>query len=218
MRETKKKHEIISGVYSITNLVNGKVYYGRSEDIYRRWNSHKNHLIKGEHVNKELQWDWDKYGSNNFIFEIVEESDLSTYKYRELWYIFNYKNLVDLYNVISPKDEIIYNLCNYLLSVGVVDFEIDYINAECIGRSKPLNWNLHLSFRGKDVYVNLYNQELYEKAGRIEDLHEANLKRQQFVDNHDNFEMINLPYGEGRSIEVVEKEIIDRLILLLKDL
>ena len=33
--------EKICGIYKITNLVNGKVYIGQSQDIYSRWKEHK---------------------------------------------------------------------------------------------------------------------------------------------------------------------------------
>ena len=33
--------EKICGIYKIENLVNGKVYIGKSLDIYKRWNDHK---------------------------------------------------------------------------------------------------------------------------------------------------------------------------------
>lgn len=63
----------LSGIYTITNRVNGKVYIGESLDIYRRW--HKEHipkLRKKQHYNKELQNDFNKYGEENFSFEVLE--------------------------------------------------------------------------------------------------------------------------------------------------
>ncbi len=63
----------LSGIYIITNKVTGKIYIGESLDIYRRW--HKEHipdLRKNKHYNKNLQEDFDKYGEDNFDFEILE--------------------------------------------------------------------------------------------------------------------------------------------------
>ena len=63
----------ISGIYIITNKVNGKIYIGESLDIYRRW--HKEHipqLRKGCHYNTSLQEDFNKYGEENFDFDILE--------------------------------------------------------------------------------------------------------------------------------------------------
>lgn len=63
----------ISGIYIITNTVNGKIYIGESLDIYRRW--HKEHipqLRKGCHYNTSLQEDFNKHGEENFDFDILE--------------------------------------------------------------------------------------------------------------------------------------------------
>lgn len=63
------------GIYRIRNLVNGKCYYGSSKEIEKRWKNHLNQLRKKKHINTILQNAWNKYGADNFIFEIVEECE-----------------------------------------------------------------------------------------------------------------------------------------------
>jgi group I intron endonuclease len=63
--------EKIRGIYKITNLVNDKVYIGESLDIYRRWDEHREDLNNNSHHSYKLQDDWNKYGEDNFKFEIV---------------------------------------------------------------------------------------------------------------------------------------------------
>ena len=63
--------EKICGIYKITNLVNGKVYIGQSQDIYSRWKEHKYARNKRECF--ALYGAFKKYGLDNFSFEIVEE-------------------------------------------------------------------------------------------------------------------------------------------------
>lgn len=63
----------ISGIYSITNLQNGKVYYGSSNNIEKRWNGHKSKLRKEKHSNPHLQSSWNKYGETSFVFNVEEE-------------------------------------------------------------------------------------------------------------------------------------------------
>ena len=46
---------------------------GSSNDIQLRWRKHKSDLNNQNHVNEHLQHSWNKYGSNNFEFSIVEE-------------------------------------------------------------------------------------------------------------------------------------------------
>lgn len=62
----------VSGVYCIFNIVNEKIYIGSSIHIYERWQQHKYFLKNNIHYNKHLQAAWNKYGEENFKFEIIE--------------------------------------------------------------------------------------------------------------------------------------------------
>lgn len=62
------KKEKIIGVYQITNIIDGKIYIGHSEDIIKRWGRHrigKGSLLLGNAIKK--------HGLENFKFEILEE-------------------------------------------------------------------------------------------------------------------------------------------------
>src|ERR1035437_583322 len=63
---------MISGIYKIKSLTDGKFYIGSSKNITHRWNCHKRRLNNNEHDNPILQNAWNKYGENNFVCEIVE--------------------------------------------------------------------------------------------------------------------------------------------------
>jgi group I intron endonuclease len=65
----------ISGIYIITNLTTGKHYVGRSVNCYERFSKHKSVLRKGVHDNKHIQSAWNLYGGDDFIFEVLEESE-----------------------------------------------------------------------------------------------------------------------------------------------
>jgi len=75
------------GIYKIKNLVNDKCYYGSSKNIEKRWRTHKNHLNSGKHHNIPLQRAWNKYGENNFSFEVVEECNETILLEREQHYL-----------------------------------------------------------------------------------------------------------------------------------
>jgi group I intron endonuclease len=62
-----------SGIYKITNRVNGKYYVGSSKHIDDRWVEHIKELNKNVHKNDYLQRSWNKYGGNNFSFVVVEK-------------------------------------------------------------------------------------------------------------------------------------------------
>lgn len=60
-------------IYKITNLVNGKFYIGSTKGkLQRRISAHLAKLRYDKHYNIHLQKSWNKYGENNFKFEILE--------------------------------------------------------------------------------------------------------------------------------------------------
>lgn len=72
------------GIYKITNLVNGKIYIGQSIDIQRRFCDHR--CISHE-SNRHLKYALQKYGKDNFKYEVLEECDESILDERERYYI-----------------------------------------------------------------------------------------------------------------------------------
>ena len=64
--------------YSIKNLINSNLYIGITGDLKQRRNRHFSKLRKNEHFNPHLQNAWNKYGEENFIFEMIEEGDFES--------------------------------------------------------------------------------------------------------------------------------------------
>lgn len=64
-----------SGIYKITNWINGKFYIGSAVHFKKRWSIHKSQLNNKKHDNRHLQAAWNKYGTNQFIFHIIEFVD-----------------------------------------------------------------------------------------------------------------------------------------------
>lgn len=64
-----------SGIYTITNLVDNKVYIGYALMFNTRKSDHWDKLKRNKHKNIYLQRAWNKYGEDNFSFEILEECE-----------------------------------------------------------------------------------------------------------------------------------------------
>jgi len=80
-------------IYIIKNIKNNKVYIGiTSRNVQTRWKEHIYKLNKKSHENKLLQKDWNKYGKDMFIFEILKKCDYSKLEKNENFYINKYKS------------------------------------------------------------------------------------------------------------------------------
>lgn len=64
------------GIYKIKNIITNDYYIGSSKNINKRWNEHKRTLKKGIHHSKILQNAYNKYGQENFIYEIIYECNV----------------------------------------------------------------------------------------------------------------------------------------------
>lgn len=94
MEETTK--ERICGIYKITNLINGKMYIGQAQDIYKRWYAHKYSAFKKDNkrYNVILYRAIRKYGLENFEFEILEECCVEELNEKEIYYINKYNTCI----------------------------------------------------------------------------------------------------------------------------
>ena len=77
-------------IYKITNIQNNKCYIGQTKNYEKRWKEHKYLLNKNKHENIYLQYAWNKYGENNFIFEVIEF--VNNYNERERYWISFYNS------------------------------------------------------------------------------------------------------------------------------
>lgn len=76
------------GIYKITCLKNFKYYIGSSINLDRRKKQHFQSLLNNKHANIKLQRSYNKYGVENFRFDIIEllETSKNLLK-REQFYI-----------------------------------------------------------------------------------------------------------------------------------
>ena len=89
------------GIYKITNNINGKIYIGQSNNIKRRFSEHK---TKGAGTKILVDGAIQKYGADNFSFEIIEECNLEQLNEKESFWINYYKQNNILYNLSEGGD------------------------------------------------------------------------------------------------------------------
>lgn len=93
-----------SGVYAIICMITLKVYIGSAMNFRKRWKTHQWQLKKGKHHSPKLQRAWDKYGTENFQFEIIEECSIENLLTKEQIWIDFYDAFKNGYNC-RPKAE-----------------------------------------------------------------------------------------------------------------
>lgn len=85
------------GIYKIENLLNGKVYIGQSVNIEKRWQDHKNRA-KSHTASYTITNAMNKYGIDNFSFEVIEQCPIEELDSKEQYWIAYYDSYKNGYN------------------------------------------------------------------------------------------------------------------------
>ena len=127
-----------SGIYEITNKINGNRYVGSTVNLKSRWYRHKSKLRKGTHENGHLQNAWNKYGEVSFVFAPVfycgEESLLELEQMA--------------LDTINPE----YNICGVAGSSLGVTRSVEHrakLSASLIGNTNACGYNRTAEHRAK---------------------------------------------------------------------
>jgi group I intron endonuclease len=62
-------------IYKITNETTGRVYIGATCSFVKRKQDHISSLRNGKHKNILIQRDFNKYGKDSFLFEVILEQE-----------------------------------------------------------------------------------------------------------------------------------------------
>lgn len=171
-------------IYKITNIINGKVYVGSSNNYEKRIKKHKYELINNKHANKHLQNSWIIHGEENFTFELIKECKLEKQFEVEGKEIEKYiKKLGDnkLYNIIKNPVQHMENMrIKNLLNQGfIVCQECGEIFKLSEEDEKYLEF---LSDNGLDIKENIC------LGCNVDEFNERNLQmRQLFLEELDEF-------------------------------
>lgn len=90
-------------IYQITNLINGKIYIGKTErSVQERWREHIRDSQKEENKHRPLYRAFNKYGIENFSIEIIEETSIP--EEREIFWIEQKRSFKNGYNATIGGD------------------------------------------------------------------------------------------------------------------
>jgi len=150
--ELKLNNMKINGIYKITNLINGKMYIGKSTNIYKRWYEHKKLYLT---LNSHLYYSMRKYGIDNFSFEIIKETN--ELDYWEMFYIKEFDTINNGLNMTTGGNG-----------------GWDYVNSNSDFNKIKGKWNIgkvrteeqrqHLSKKLKGIKKSTESLENYKKA------------------------------------------------------
>ena len=93
------------GIYGIKNILNNKIYVGKTGmNFGDRWDNHKALLRGNKHDNPYLQNAWNKYGEESFEFIVIEDCQVEELNDKEMYWIKYYKELGLAYNLHNGGD------------------------------------------------------------------------------------------------------------------
>ena len=183
----KNKYKTNIGIYKIFNLVNNKVYVGQTrENFQQRYWFHNWALKNNCHSNMYLQNDWNEYGENNFLFEVIEILDKKDLDEREKYWISYYRE----------KDE-----C-YCLQDGGISCDFNkFISPESrkkVGeKNRQRMLGTHLSEETKIKMSNSRKGKHYPKKTNVLDEEKARIVKERLIQGYTPKEImmeLNIPY------------------------
>jgi hypothetical protein len=75
--EAYKERKIVGGICTIKNTANGKMFLAAVTDLQGYKNRYEFSQATGGCVDLRIQKDWDKFGREVFVFEVLEELEKS---------------------------------------------------------------------------------------------------------------------------------------------
>ena len=163
-------------IYKITNLINGKIYIGKTtSSIEERWKEHIHSINRDNIKNRPLYKAINKYGIKNFSIEKIEEVQADILSEREIYWINFYDSFKTGYNATLGGDGAIlydYSKIEQALKDGKTTTKIceeigcckDVVHKVSKQSGIPLNMpittnSLHEEMMKSQIAVNQYDKQ-----------------------------------------------------------
>ena len=158
-----------SGIYSITNLNNGKKYIGQTKNFQTRFKQHKKYLRNNKHPNDHLQYAWNQYGEENFHFEIIKKCPINKLDEYENYYI-------KLFDTTNRKKG--YNILEYANENPVNKKEVrDKISNSQKGKKHTKEWKENASYWNSGKRNAMYGKPGTWKGKKFSNMHRKNISK-----------------------------------------
>jgi group I intron endonuclease len=206
------------GIYCITNIINNKKYIGQSVDIHKRVMEHKRDLAKNIHPNSLLQNSWNKYGKENFLFEVIEECEKENLTIRELYWV-NKLNLLNKefgFNIAIPDKSVMLGrhhtektkaLLSKIRKISTIGKGNGFY-----GKHHSDETKLKISIKGKGKQMGIKNP-MFGKVSPFKDKKHSKDTRKIMSINHANFTGQNHPKAK-----LSEQDVKNIIIMILKEI
>ena len=151
-----------SGVYRIINITNNKMYVGGSVNIRKRINVHFNDLKKGKHCNKHLQKSYNKYGRENFKWEILDIIEFNSNRLLLKESILEKEQYWIDKLIIKNGKNIGYNIClksNSCLGIKLSDEHKKKISLALMGEKNPCYGKIYTDEEKRKISLALMGEK-----------------------------------------------------------
>ena len=120
------------GIYKITNKLNNHSYIGLSTKVEERWKYHQSPYNQQRESYKSLYKAFEKYGIENFTFEILEECSIQELGEKEKYYIAKYDTYKNGYNMTTGGEDNVGSAHpnHKLTDEDIINIRIRYNNLE----------------------------------------------------------------------------------------
>lgn len=138
----------MTGIYKITNLINGKTYIGQAVDIDKRLREHINDSANPNRreYNYPLSRAYRKYGITNFQMSVLEECSREELNEKEIYYIQKFDSVNNGYNQVPGGNQRTVMLGEKHYMAKLTDEEVYFVRGL---------YDQHIPFK-----------EVYEKYGK----------------------------------------------------
>lgn len=148
--KVSRKDRYKSGIYKISNTIDGRVYYGSAERFAGRYNSHKYNLSSKtcKRANKHLFNFVKKYGIDKLIFEVEELVDIGNLFQKEQEY---------LDRLFAGPSNLRFNIARKAINIGYLNLEMPgeqgrRISAALKGKKKSEEYSVNFSLaKGRPI-------------------------------------------------------------------